>query len=224
MDAFRRIGWIFTSPTRVFDDVREGRVSWWQPWLFVSAIYVLVGWLSLPIQRVLVELNPRGIDPDQLDRQLEMMERFAPVQIVATPGVMLVTGFIGAGVTYALVSLLAREASFRRYFTITWYASIVASLSQLISVLVVRQRGLDVIEGPRDAMVTASLRFLAPDGIAGALLGTIELFTIWSLVLIGLGVVRVFDLSPRRAALVVLPWWLMAAATSLLSQLMGGVG
>ncbi len=225
MQIFQRIAWTFTSPSRVFDDIREGRVKWWQPWLVVSVIYLGIGYLSLPVQRVLVELNPRGADPEMIDKQLEMMDRFGLIQLGATPVVMLFVGFLVAGLTYGLVSILAADSSFKKYFTLTWYASVVASVSQVLSVIIVRARGVDMIEGPADASVTASLKFLAPDpGVLNALLSTIELFAIWSLVLIGMGLMRIFGLSRTQAIVAVAPWVVIYIAMTLLQQLVGGAG
>jgi len=225
MQFFQRIGWIFVSPSRVFDDIREGRVSWWQPWIVVSVVYLAVGYFSLPVQRTLVALNPKNIDPDLIDKQIDMMNRFGLIQVLSTPLLMLLVGGIVAGIAYALVTILANESSFRKFFALTWYASIVASVAQVISVAAVRARGLDAIESVSDTSVSASLKFLASGpGILQSLLSTVELFAIWSLVLVGMGLMRIFGLSRGQAIAAVIPWVVLYVAITLLGQMLGAAG
>jgi len=216
MRFLNRIGWIFISPSRVFADIREGTVPWWHPYAVVAAMYVVIGFVGLPIQRALAELNPGNLDPDQLDQQLAMMDKLAVVQVVAMPVALLAIGLIVAGLTYIAVTLLAPQASFKKYFTITMFASIVAGVGQVLSTFIVRMRGVDAIQAPEDAMVFASLRFLAPpeNKILEGILGTFELFAIWSLVLIGMGVMHVFGVSRGRAVAVIVPWWVIYVVMS----------
>jgi hypothetical protein len=47
MTIVSRFVWMLTAPSRVFDDIREGRVGWRQPWLIISFMYMVVTFLSL---------------------------------------------------------------------------------------------------------------------------------------------------------------------------------
>jgi len=90
MQIMRRFVWMFVSPSRVFDEIRENKVGWVQPWIIVSVFYVAITWLGLPIQRALLELNPSNVSADQLERQMQMVGKFAYAQLIFAPaGVLL---------------------------------------------------------------------------------------------------------------------------------------
>ncbi|MDH3196811.1 MAG: YIP1 family protein [Candidatus Krumholzibacteria bacterium] len=225
MSFLDRIGWIFVSPSKVFADIREGRVSWWQPYIVVAAMYTVLGVIGLPIQRAVAALNAGNLSPEDLDRQLEIMAKFGLVQVLGTPVVLLAIGALVAGLTYIVVTLLSPQASFKKYFTITMFASIVAGVGQVLSTIVVRGRGVDAIRSQNDAMAFANLRFLAPPDskvLEGAL-STIEPFSLWSLALVGMGVAHVFGMTRGRAVAVVVPWWLIYVATSILGAVVAGI-
>lgn len=225
MSFFNRFVWIFVSPSRVFADIREERVSWWQPWVWLSIMYVIIGVFSLPIQRVLLELNEQGLTAEQLDQQLRMMDKFGLVQVASTPFVALALGAAVAGITYVLVSIISSQATFKKYFTITLYSGLVAGAAQIISVAIVRARGLDTIRSADDAMVSVGLRFLAPENntVLKALFSSFEFFSLWSLFLIGMGLVHVFGMSRGQAILCVIPWWIIFFAMTLVGQIFGGM-
>lgn len=225
MAFFNRFVWILVSPSRVFDEIKEGAVSWWQPWLWVSIIYTIVGYFSLPVQRAVLELNPRGTPPDQLDQQIELMDKFGVVQLLATPVVFLVLGLIVAGLAYILVSILSEKASFKKFLTLQFYAGIISALSGIVTVLVVRMRGVETFRVAEDAQFSIGLGFLAPEngGLLKAVLGSVEFFAVWSLVIVAMGLMQVFDMQRKQAVICVIPIWLMSVLALALGNFFGGV-
>jgi len=226
MSFLNRVGWIFVSPANVFVDIREGRAPWWQPWLCLSLIYMVIGYLSMPIQLAVMETNPSNLTLDQLDQQIEMTEKFGMLQLLATPVIMLIIGLVIGGITYIAVSIMSAKATFKQYFSLAIFASLVTVPSQLISTLVLRARGTESIRSAEDAYVSISLRFLAPEdsGILKALLSTIEFFSIWSLVVLAMGLMAIFGLSRGQSIVAILPWWLISVVMALISQALGGLG
>lgn len=226
MAMLNRLVWLFTAPTKVFDDIREGRAPWWQPWIWQSILYGVAGYLSLPVQRRVAELNPRGLSPEQLDKQLAAMAKFAWLQIIATPPMVLLFGLALAGLTYILVTILSSQANFKRYFTITLYSSIIGGLSMIVSTLVVRWRGVESIRTAQDAQVTFGLGFLAPEGhgVLAAMLSTVNVFSVWGFFILGLGLMRVFGMSRNQAIACVIPWWLISLAMAAAGSAFSGLG
>jgi hypothetical protein len=224
MSLVNRLVWIFVSPARVFAEIREGNARWWQPWIWQSVIYLIAGYLSLPIQRAVMELNVNDLSPDDLAKQLEFMDRFGVLQILATPVLLLLFSLALAGITYVLVTILSSKANFRQYFTITLYASIIGALSMLVSTVVVRMRGVETIRVPEDAQVSLGLGFLVPEGMWHAVLNSVEVFAVWSLILIGMGLMHVFDMTRKQAVACVIPWWVIIALFAIMGQAFGGLG
>jgi hypothetical protein len=226
MTIINRFVSVLTAPARVFDDIREGRVGWRQPWLIISVLYMIVTWLGLPIQVALLELNPQNLDAEALDPQIQMMEKLGWLWVVLTPVGVLLMQLIVAGISYILVSILSQRATFKQYLALNFFTGIPAMVGQLISVLIIRMRGVEEIMGPDDARMSFSLRALAPpdSAVLKGLFASVEFFTIWSLVLLALGLQRVFGMSRAQAIAVLIPIWLIYATMLIMGEVFGGMG
>jgi hypothetical protein len=225
MSFLNRFVWIITSPSKVFEEIREGKAQWWQPWLIAGLIYVVVGFFAMPIQLAVMELNLSDVSIDQLDKQIELTEKFGVVQLAATPVLMLIIGLMVSGLTYILVSIFAADANFKKYFAITWWASVVVSFGQILSTIIIRLRGVDTIRSVDDSSVSVSLKFLAGESglFVKGLLASIDFFSIWSFVLIAMGVMHVFGLNRNQALICLVPWALIYVAMTILGMVMSGM-
>jgi hypothetical protein len=219
MQFVNQLVWIFTSPTRVFEDIREGRIPWWQPWIWLSLLTMVATVLSLPIQHAVTELNS-----EMTQEQLDTIARFGWLQVLGQPLFVLLQQLLFAGITYVLVTILSSAATFRRYFTLTLFMSMIVSLGAIISSAVVRMRGVDTIRTIKDAQVSVGLGFLAPEGsdVLYGLLSSIDVFTIWSLAVLGLGLMHIFGMSRGQAIACVIPWWLISAALVVVGVALSG--
>ena len=226
MKFVQRIAWLFSSPRRLQDDIAENRTTWWQPWLWLSFLTVATEFFSMPIRRAVLQTNPNDLPLGELEAQLAYMERWGGMQLIGIPVVLLFLALTVSGITYVVVSLLSSRASFKRYFTITLYASVIAGISTVISTIVVGARGIDAIRSIDDAHFSISLRFLAPPNSAllEAVLSSFELFGIWSLFFLGSALVRVFGMSAGQAFASVVPWWVIYVLLTLVGQAVGALG
>jgi hypothetical protein len=221
MSFFRRFVSIFVSPNRVFEDIRESKVSWWQPWIMVSVLVLVATWLLLPLQAVLLENNPDVGDPE---KAAAMMKVALYVQMVVTPIVVLAASLIVTAISYVVVTLLSKAATFKKYFTLVMFADVVASVGYLASALILRARGFENVTGPADAKAGLSLRFLAPEAgpVVSGLLGSIEFFTVWAWALVILGLRRMFGLGLGAAIGCIVPLWLIYTVLVIVGEFMQG--
>jgi hypothetical protein len=226
MKFAHRIVWLFSSPRRLQGDIAEDRTTWWQPWLWLSLLTAATEYFSMPIRRAVLQTNPNDLPLGELDAQLAYMDRWGGMQLIGIPVVLLFLALTVSGTVYVVVSLLSSRASFKRYFTITLYASIIAAISSIISTVVVRARGIDAIRSPGDAHFSLSLRFLAPsdNALLEAVLSSFELFGVWSLFFLGTALVRVFGMSAGQAFASVVPWWMIYVLLTLVGQAVGALG
>ncbi len=224
MDSLKRLVWIFTSPHRVFDDIRENRVSWLQPWLMGSVIYALLTWIAMPIQRAVMEVHPT-MTSEQIDQQIDLMDKFGFVWVAAAPVGMFVITFIIAGISYVVVAMASRTANFKKYLTLSFFTGIVGMVGQLVSSIIVRTRGLEQIETPDDARLGLSLRAIAPDqAIVRGVLSSFEFFAIWSLVLVVMGLMRIFGMTRAQSIAVAVVLWLFYAVLTVVGEVTGTMG
>jgi hypothetical protein len=223
MAFFKRLVWIFSSPNKVFDDIRERRVTWVQPWIIASLIYMVITWIAMPIQRAVLEVHPT-LTSEQIDAQLDMMDRFGFMWVILAPAGMLIITFIMAGISYVAVTLSTRAATFKQYLTLSFFTGIVGMMGQLVSSIIIRARGLDNIASPEDAQMSLSLRVLAPDNpVVRGLFGSVEFFAIWSLVLLAMGLMRIFGMKRGQAIGVSVLLWILYAGMVILGESFGGM-
>jgi hypothetical protein len=218
-----RLTWTIQSPKLLFADIEAG-AAWWEPWMWVSVLNMLVAYISVPIQLQLVRLNPNDVPADQLQQTIEQMEKFGFLGVISTPVVVLVTGLIIAGISYLVVSVISDTSSFKKFFTIYLYASIVSSIGLLIGTALTRMKGVESIRSPEDAVASFGPALLLTPGhkILYPILSSFDVFYIWFYVLVGMGVAHVFHVSRRTAALSVIPLWLLFVLISLVSSRLGG--
>jgi hypothetical protein len=220
-----RLAWTFQSPKKLFADIASGEAHWWQPWVWVSLINMVIAHLSVPIQIQLTRVNPRDIPDDQLQQTIEAMEKFGFLGVISTPIVVLITSLIIVGISYLVVSVMAEQAGFKKYFTVYLYASIVSSLGLLLGTIVTISKGVENIRSIEDASSSFGPAILVGPGheILHVMLSTsLDAFQIWFYLLLGMGVTHVFGLSKRAAVLVVVPVWLLFLLVSLVSVRMSG--
>lgn len=224
MGFFNRFLWIFTSPDNVFVDVREGNAPWWQPWVWISIISIVVGYLYLPVTVAVIELNPNGLPAEQIDQQIRFAE-MTWLQLL-TPIAVLLMSLIVAGLSYILVSILSENASFKKYFTLSLYCSIIGLLTMVVSLVVVRMKGVESIQTADDASFSIGLGFLAPEagGLVKAVLTSVDFFTVWAYVLMAMGLMRIFGMSRKNAVICIIPLWVLNIIFGWLREVTGGLG
>ncbi|HEX6791317.1 MAG TPA: YIP1 family protein [Candidatus Krumholzibacteria bacterium] len=219
MSFFRRFGAIFFSPYQVFDDIRDARVSWWQPWLMVSVLMMVATALSLPAQTALLENNP---DLAGAENAAKMVKITQYVQLALSPVLVLLFAVIMTAVSYVVVTLVSKEATFKKYFTLILFTDVVAIVGYVVTSILLRARGFDQIASPEDMKVGLSLRLLAPDAspVVKGLLGGVEFFAVWGFTLAVLGLRRVFGLALGAAIACSIPLWLIYMALAVVGELM----
>ncbi len=223
MDFLKRLIWIFVSPNRVFDDIRERRVSWVQPWILASFVYALIMWLAMPIQIAVLDVQP-NLTTEQIDQQVDLMQRFGFMWIVMAPAGILLITLAMAGLSYVAVTIASRAATFKQYFTLCLYTGIVGMMGQLVSTIITRARGLERIAVPEDGQASLSLRLLAPDSpVARGVFSSIEFFALWSLVLLVMGLCRIFGMSRGHAIAIAVVLWILSASLLVLSEVFAGL-
>lgn len=224
MNFVSRFLGIFHSPKSVFSDVDAG-TPWWQPWICASVVSMIIAYVVIPVQIQLHRLRESEMSRERFEQSLQAMQTF-PVKylgIITSPVMVLIVGLIFAAASYIAVSILSEKASFKKHLSIYFFSSIVASVGMLVSNLVVRGKGVENIRTMRDAVAPFGPAAFVPEAqkIPYAVLSTLDVFSLWFYALMGLGVMHVFRLSWRSAALVVIPIWLLSVLIALIGARLG---
>jgi len=201
---------VIFDPLAVFARVRE-RPRFLAPFLGLAVLQVLVATLMLPYSREAMRAMAQAAaggagapaDPS----------RFAWLGVAFAPIGLAVGLVIGAGILWVLVNLLAGQASFRHLLSVATYAGITAVFMGVASYAVLVLGG-GRVETMADLRPGFGLDLLVPEagGALKALLGSVNPFSLWGMVLTALGIKATHKISSGAA-------WTAAAIALVVSSI-----
>lgn len=214
-----RLAAVFFDPARAFADI-AARPRWWVPLLisvfvalaFVTAYSQRIGWERY-LERVL-EANPRieSLTAEQrqliVERQAGLAATFGYVGAVAGSAVSLVV--IAGVLLFAANVILGAAATFRQTFAFTCYGFLPNVLGNLLGILMMFLKHPDDfdLENPTALNIGAWLDPQQTPKWLLAAAGSIDLFSIWVLLLLALGLSSTArNVSYRKALAVVVALW-----------------
>jgi len=227
LSELSRLGAVFFDPKRAFADI-AARPRWWAPLLLsvvVGVIFVYlfsqrVGWQHY-LERA-IESSPRteSLTAEQrqrvLEQQLPLVSVFAYVGAV---GGTVVSALVVAGLLLFVSNLmLSAQLAFRQVFAATCYALLPNVLAGLFGILMMYLKAPEDfdLENPTAFNIGAYLDPQATPKWLVSVASSIDLFSIWVILLLALGLsaaARKLNYSRALAAVVGL-WvvWVMLKA------------
>lgn len=196
----QRLVYTFTAPSRTMEDLRRN-ASWWVPWLIISlaslafcfALEKRIGWDQIVESQI--QKNPKAVERIEkmpADQRASMMKMQVNISrgIGYSSPIMTVVGVaIIAGVLLGLFNFgFGAKLKFAELMAISMYSSLVSLGKTILSVLMmflVEPDAFD-IQNP----VATNLGYFVPQSMKflSSLLSAVDVFTIWQIVLIAIGV------------------------------------
>ena len=220
--SFGRILGVLVSPGETFRSIAE-RPTWIPPFL----VLVLLGFaVALVVQlRTDPEEMVRGqmamlkmdISEEQLNEAIDQAEN----QSTATKVALTAVGVVVQVAIYALVALLfwvgfkmfGSEMDYVGSLATTLHGFMPLAVSSLLNLPIMLSRPSLTFEEVRSGgVLVSSLKALAPEDastLTEALLGSFDLFTIWTLVLFTIGFKAMAKVSTAVASGIVILYWLV---------------
>ena len=205
ISPFGRVIGVFFSPKATFEDIAR-KPSWVLPILITTVLSVIsvtalnqrMDWRAYIVQQI--EKSPRGdqLTADQKQQQAETGAKFT-VGIVYASGFLVpicFALFVGLVMWGAYNLLAGAGASFSQSFSILAHAGLVGIITTPLFLLVLFLRPPGTFD-PNNPLAT-NLAALLPEDSAKWLLAlckSIDVFTIWTLILIAIGFAAV---NPRK--------------------------
>jgi len=223
LTQWQRVANTFTAPSKTFEDIKRGNRSWWLPlivmalvsYIFFAAIYTRIG-----MQQVMD--NQIRMDPSTAARMekvpAEQREMSMKVSLYVTEG-----AFIASPVTVIMVAAVVSlvlwgtinfgfggKATFGSVMTVWFYASLPSVIKSLLGTIVVFAGMAPESFNIKNFAPTNLGAFLDPVETNKALYtlaSSLDIVTIWTLVLLGMGIAIVAGLKRGSGYIAVFAWW-----------------
>jgi hypothetical protein len=168
------------------------------------------------VMREAIEERGQDISPAQLEQQVEMAEKFKWVgtvsQVVLQPAVYMIM----AALFLVVFRLMGSDIDFRHSLSVAVHGMMPFLLATLLSIPVVLSRTeLSMEEVQSGGFLHSNLASFAPESAGKmlvAFLGSIDLFSIWTIALLAIGYRVVGKVSKAAALGVVLALWAVVVA------------
>jgi hypothetical protein len=222
--TLQRIGGALFSPDETFREIAS-RPNVLAPLLILIVITVLSTIVLIPrmdfetMMRDQLEESgkTRNMSSEDVDRMVRFSVAFGKVIGYCSP--LLAVGFwaVIAGVLLLAFRLMGGEGTFKQAFSVTLYAWLPLTIKGILSTIVALTRG-SVSPAEMDVLVRSNPAFLVDmktQHVLYSLLTSIDLFTIWTVVLLVIGFAWVARTSKARAAAIVVGCWVFALVIKL---------
>lgn len=228
----------FVAPDKAFNAVKQRSSTWWVPFLIAVVLggiysFTVLHKIGLPALvdgtiRQSASLSERlaSLPPDQAAKVRSSIATNFKVGMYATPVLSLVIGLAVAGILLATVNFgLGGKATFRQMLAVWFYGTLPLTLFYLLVVVAVFAGvGGDSfsMQNPLGTNIGYYLEGSETAKWLIALLSSIDLFAIWTALLLTIGVARVAEVKRGAAAAVVCGWWLVFILFKVVGASFGG--
>ncbi len=216
----QRVANTFIAPSSTFADLRRDR-SWWLAFVILAGFAYLFTLTALShvgaprLAESAIRNNPaqnerlQQASPEQRAQTLRITATFMQVSFYSWPVLLLLLTAIGAGLLWVGFNfMLGGTASFAGMFAVmmfAWLPSIIRSMLSTLMLFLGDPEGFNI----NDPVGTNPGFYMAPDSspFLKTLLSSIDIFTIWTLVLMALGAAIVARVKIRSGIILVFAAW-----------------
>ncbi len=213
----------FIAPSKTFTDINRS-TSWWLPWLIMSVVsiaFVVVAGQKVGFEKITttqMQSNPKQVErmeklpPDQRAQNMAIAVKFTQVISYASPAFILLFGVIVAAVMLGTFNFGAgTQMKFGAAMAVTMYAflpGIIKTILATVSLLA----GADPEAFRIDNPIATNLGFFLSSTDHPALYklaSSIDIFTIWTLVLMVIGFTCISKAKKGASAAIVFGWYIL---------------
>lgn len=138
------------------------------------------------------------------------------VSATLSPFYLIIKFIIISVVLWIIISFFSDEADFKKIFSVVVHCGIITFLGSVLTLIILQLRGVDSIKSSTDVQVSLGLDiFLQNPDLSlplKAFLSNINVFSIWWIVLITLGISITSKISRTKATLIAMFFWLFSTA------------
>jgi len=225
LTQWQRIANTFAAPSKTFEDIKRGNRSWWLPFVVMAIVgYLLFAAIDYKIGMQKVVENQIKLDPKTEERLAQVpadqRETQTKISVYVTEGVFIANPlFLLGGV--ALMSLglwgtinfvFGGKATFGGIICVFMFATLPSVVKSLLGVIVIFAGGEPDTFNIKNFAPTNLAAFIYPNPAEAnkalyALTSSLDVVTIWTLVLLGIGTAIVAGVKRNSGYIAVFGWW-----------------
>lgn len=223
LSQLERVTCAFSAPSKTFQDIKRGNRSWWMPFLIMAITgYILFAAVSMKIGMQQVVDNQTHLNPKQEEKMAQMPpeQRATAAKIgLGITEAAFIAGplFVLAGI--ALLSLglwgtinfaFGGKATYGSVFSMWFYAGLPGIIKPLLGTVVIFAGVTPETFNIKNYAPTNVAAFLNPMDTNAAiysLASSLDIITIWTLILLGIGAATVAGVKRSSGYIAVFGWW-----------------
>jgi len=223
LSQWQRVANIFSAPSKTFEDIKRGNKSWWLPFVIVAlAGYVLFAavYFKIGMQQTVenqIQLNTKQAEAmAQMPAEQQETQRKWSVYItegifVANPILVLIIAAVTALVLWGTINFaFGGRATFGGVFAVWFFAGLPGIIKVLLGTIVIFAGAAPESFNIKNFAPTNLGAFLNPmdtNKALYALATSLDVITIWTLFLMGMGIAIVAGVKRSSGYIAVFGWW-----------------
>jgi len=225
LSQWQRVTNTFTAPSKTFEDIKRGHKSWWLPfvimcvvgYIFFAAVYTKIGMQTVVDNQV--RMDPKAeerlaqVTPEQRATQMKISLAITEGIFIGSPVMTLIIFAAGSLVLWGTINFVfGGKATYGGVFAAWVFASLPSVIKTLLGVAVIYAGTAPESFNIRNFAPTNFGAFLNPldtNKVLYSLATSIDIITIWSLVLMGIGISIVAGVKRSSGYIAVFGWWVI---------------
>lgn len=221
LNQFERVLDTYVTPEKTFHDIRRN-ASWWLPFLLgicISLLFTFSVDRQIGFDKVAEANIDRSAQTQQRMNAMPEAQRARMVHTIAattrifsyaSPVVSLIFGLVVAAILMVSFNFgLGAKETYQRYLAVWFYASLPFAIKFILAAIAIfagaSADNFDM-QNPVGTNVGWYLSSESPLWLR-TLLSSVDIFTIWTMVLLVIGCATVARVKRSSAAIVIVGWW-----------------
>ena len=222
LSQWQRLSNTFAAPSKTFADIKAGHRSWWLPFV----IYVILGFAFYGVvnskigmrqaSENQIKLSPKAEDqmaqltPEQREQRMKISTAIMQGIFIASPVFILAMGAIISLVLLGTINFgFGGRAKFGSIYAVWMYAMLPSCIKTILGIVVIFAGAAPETFNIKNFAPTNIGAFLPTDINPGlySLATSLDFVTIWTLVLVGIGVSIVAGTKRSSGYIASFGWW-----------------